>query len=215
MERKAAQLWRSVLSFMLIAAVVLTLAEIPAQAGSVVEEIEYNGNGRVGVEFNTDIVYPSLKIVVKTAAGKSLPIRITRKSSRVLRIIVSGFKQGQAYTVTVSGIRRKCGRRNLKVSGKIYTPTYKGCVQLKNAEYDIKDREVEFIFSADVEYRNPRITIKRGSTSYFRKINKKERREIEVSVKALKKGRIYTFTITGIRKKGAKKFGSISGTFRY
>lgn len=215
MKRKAAQLWRSILSLVLIAAVVLTIAEIPAQAGSVVKEIEYNGNGRVGVEFNTDIVYPSLKITVKTAAGKSLPIRITRKSSRALRIIVTGFKQGQAYTVTVSGIRRKSGGSNLKVSGKIYTPTFKGCVPLKNAEYDIKDREVEFIFSADVEYRNPRITVKRGSTNYFRKINKKESGEIEVSVNALKKGVIYTFTITGIRKKGAKTFGSITGTFRY
>ena len=49
--------------------------------------------------------------------------------------------------------------------------------------------------------------------NYVTGINTKQTREIEILVKKLVKGKTYNYKITGIRKKGTKKYVTIKGTF--
>ena len=99
------------------------------------------------------------------------------------------------------------------IKGKVYITVVNGKVPVKTIGYDEKDREVEFSFAKAVQWKASKVEITDGKKKYSVKITEKNRKELEVKVKKLKKGKVYQFTITGIRKKGDTKYTKISGSF--
>ena len=90
--------------------VVLSLisASIPAMAATAaISKTEYEGSGRVEVDFKKDVQYKSAKVTVKDSAGKSYTAKILEKDSDEMEVRVSGLKKGTKYTVKVSGVRLK------------------------------------------------------------------------------------------------------------
>ena len=49
---------------------------------------------------------------------------------------------------------------------------------------------------------------------YVRKIEETSRNEIEVKVNKLTAGKTYSFTVTGVRKKGTSEYVTVTGTFK-
>lgn len=101
----------------LIALVLVVLcmicATIPALAASAsIKKTEYEGSGKVEVDFKKDVQYKSAKVTVKDSAGKSYTAKITEKDSDEMEVRVSGLKKGTKYTVKVSGVRLKSAGGN-------------------------------------------------------------------------------------------------------
>lgn len=90
-------------------------------------------------------------------------------------------------------------------------------VVVESVEYDRDDREVEFEFRGSVKWRKspaPKVKITRSGKNYAKKIIKKDSDELEVKVKKLKYGSIYSYKITGVKSKRGKKYQTVTGTFR-
>lgn len=208
-------LWTRIASAMLAAIMAVGLTILPAQAACSIKKAEYEGNGKVEVKFTSKVTYPALKVTVKNSSGTKMSVKVIEKDDDDLEFKIKGFKAGQTYTYKISGIRKKGESKNSSVSGKITIPKSNGSVSVKKVEYDAEDREVDIEFAGKVQWKNPKVVIKNGKTDYVRKITDKGSDDIEVSVKALKKGVTYTYTISGIRKKGASKYGTVTGTFTY
>ncbi len=85
--------------------------------------------------------------------------------------------------------------------------------EIKSVEYQGNEK-VEVEFSGKVSWKKAKVTVTdTEGTVYKTKILEKDRNEIEVKVKALTAGKTYTYTITGIARKGTKKYQTLNGTF--
>ena len=198
----------------LLAALLMLLAAVPAFAACKIDEAEYEGKGKVEVSFTSKVTYDNLKVTVKDANGKKMKVRIIDRDDDDIEFKILKYKKGETYQYKITGIKEKGTAKSTKLSGKIMLPTSNGNVPVKEIEYDKKDKEVEFSFEKKVKWKSPKVSITDGSKEYVRSIKDRDNDEIEVSVKKLKKGKVYQYTISGIKKKGDKKYTTISGTFR-
>lgn len=200
-------------SLTLIVLLTLLLVRMPVDAAASIKKTEYEGKGKVEVEFKSKVKYNNLKVEVKNESGKIVKSKILDKDSDDLEFKITNYKAGQKYTFKIKGICKKGEKKYGTVSGSIKLPSSKGAVKVKEVEYDAGDREVNFEFAGRVQWKSPKVTIKKGSKNYVKRIDEKDNDEIEVVVKKLKKGVTYKYKITGVRKKGSKKYVTVSGTF--
>ncbi len=175
--------------------------------------VEYESKGNVEVNFNQNVRYKNVKVKVKDSAGKTVPAVITGKARDDLDFRIKKYKMGETYTFKISGVSRCSEEIYQTIKGKVYITVVNGKVPVKTIGYDEKDREVEFSFAKAVQWKASKVEITDGKKKYSVKITEKNRKELEVKVKKLKKGKVYQFTITGIRKKGDTKYTKISGSF--
>ena len=90
-------------------------------------------------------------------------------------------------------------------------------IVVKSVDYDPEDKKVDFEFKHNVQYKkNVKVTITYGKSkkNYVTSIQELSNKSLEVKVRKLKYGRVYKYKINGIRRKGAKSYKTISGTFR-
>ena len=200
---------------------VIGLTAMPSFAAPKLEDVDYEGNGRVEVEFHSNVKYKNAKVKVTDAKGKKVSASIVHKDGDDLTFKIKKVKGGQTYQFTISGIRKKSEKKYSSVKGKIYVPDT-STVAVKKVEYDAyddddddddDDYEVNFEFNTKVQWKSAKVTITDGTKNYVKKIDDKDNDEIEVRVEPLEKGKTYQYTISGVRKKGAKKYTSISGSF--
>ena len=178
-----------------------------------IKKIECESKGNVEVNFNQNVLYKNVKVKVKDSAGKTVPAVITGKDRDDLDFRIKKYRMGETYTFKISGVSRWPEEVYQTIKGKVYITVVNGNVPVKSIEYDEKDREVEFSFAKAVQWKASKVEITDGKKKYSVKITEKNRKELEVKVKKLKKGKVYQFTITGIRKKGDTKYTKISGSF--
>ena len=186
---------------------------VTAMAAPTIRKTEYEGKGKVDVSFGSKVSYNDVKVTVKNADGKSETCTIVNKDADDLEFRIKNYKAGSTYRYTISGVAVKGEKDYGSVSGKVSIPKAKGGIPLKEIEYDAKDKEVTFDFDTRVEWKSPKVKIRKNGKNYVKKIRAKDADDIEVSVKKLKKGKKYKYTISGIRKKGSGDYTSISGTF--
>lgn len=188
-------------------------AAMPAMASPKIKEAEYEGNGRVEVDFGTKVSYKNAKVTVKDSNGKAYSTKINKKDDDDLTFTIKSFKKGLTYTYKISGIRKKTEKSYSTITGKIKIPAATAAPKVKKVEYDRKDKDVDFKFTTKVQWKSPKVTIKSGTTNYVVKINEKDNDEIEVKVKNLTKGKKYTYKISGVRVNGTKTYKTVTGTF--
>ena len=198
----------------LFAFLILTgLTASPAKAAAI-DHTDYEGKGKIEVNFDTKVTYKDLKVTVKNASGKKMKVKIVEKDDDDLEFKIKNYKAGTKYTYTIKGVYSRGASTTKKLTGKIKIPKADGGLPLKEVDYDAKDKEVEIEFDCRVDWKNPKVTITRGSKDYVRAIEDKDNDGIEIKVKKLKAGKVYHYTITGISKKGSGKWTTVSGTFR-
>ena len=193
--------------------IMLTAFHVPAGAKAVIEEMDYEGNGKVELDFKGSVRYKKAKLTVKNAKGGKVKAVITKKSPEELEFVIRKPKQGQTYSFTISGIRNKKDKKYGRVKGKIYIPVVNGSVPVETVEYDPKDTEVEFEFSKKVKWQNPCVSVWDGRQHLALGISETENDKIEVKVSSLQKGSLYYYCIRGIAKKTDSAFSQVSGTF--
>lgn len=100
----------------------------------------------------------------------------------------------------------------LFIAGRAPLPAMAAPPRLEEVEYK-GGGMVEVEFLKKVRYRNPRVTVKDAEGKTCRaSITGKDRDDLTFKIKDYKEGASYTFTVSGVRKKGTKKYGSVSGT---
>lgn len=212
-------------SILLAMVLILSISAPALAASSMIKKVEYEGNGKVDVDFSSKVQYKNAKVTVKDSSGKSYSVKITEKDSDDLEFKVSNIKAGKTYTFTISGIRKKGAKSYTKYSGKFTVPsesttstspttsTTPTSSMIKKVKYE-GNGKVEVDFKSKVQYKNTKVTVKDSSgKSYSVKITDKDSDDIEFRVSNITEGATYTFTISGIRKKGASSYTSYTGTF--
>ena len=189
------------------------VAAVPAFAAPKVKKAEYEGKGRVEVDFNSKVKYKNVKVTVKDNKGATYSTTINEKDNDDLTFTIKNFKTGRTYTYTISGVKKNNESSYGKVTGKVTIPTPTTTPKVKEVDYDKGDREVEFEFTTRVQWKGTKVTITDGSKNYVTRIKEKDSDSIEVKVSKLTIGKKYTYKISGVRVKGANSYKTISGTF--
>lgn len=204
---------RNKLIAMLLTVTLLAMALSSAMAAAPkVKGTGYEGNGVVEVEFRTENVrYKCVKVVVKNAAGKALPVKILELDDDEITFKVSGFKAGAKYCYTVSGVRAGKSGSYGSVRGCFRVPAKP---MIKKAAYDRKDREIEVDFAAKVQYKNLEVTVKdaKGNAVKVKGLEKDDD-DLDVKVPDLIAGEKYTVTVKGVRAKGQGSYITLRKTF--
>ena len=85
--------------------------------------------------------------------------------------------------------------------------------RIQKAKYE-KNGKVEVDFRSKVSYRNLKVTVKDSTgKAYTAVITERDDDELEFVVKKFKAGAKYTYKISGIKARGEKTYGTVSGTF--
>lgn len=195
------------------AMVFILTAAMPVLAAPKITQTDYEGRGRVEVDFGSKVNYKNVKVTVKDSAGKTYTTRIVEKDNDDLTFDIQKYAEGKTYTYTITGIKKRSESEYGKVTGTVKIPAKSALPQVKKVEYDRKDKEVEFDFNTKVEWKGANVKIKNGSKNYVVKILSKDNDEIDVKVKGLQPGTKYTYTISGVRTRGSKDYKTVTGTF--
>lgn len=201
--------------FALLLVAALLLSAVPAFAASAsIRKVEYEGSGKVEVEFKKDVQYKSAKVKVWDEDGKSYTARIREKDEEDLTFKVSSIAAGKEYKFTISGVRAGRSGSYGSVSGYFETPAAK-TVSIRDLDYDREDRELEIEFNCKVQYKSLKVQVRdEDGKSYSVKIREKDNDSVEVRISGLKKGVKYGVKVSGVRSEGADSYTSASKTFR-
>ena len=196
---------KRVLAIVMTLLCAVSLIRIPVEAkAQQIKKTEYEGNGKVEVEFFGYVQYKNAKVTVKAPDGTKLTAKITDKDHDDLDFKVKGLKAGTKYTYTISGIRFGKSGKYGSVSGTFKTP--KTELFIEKVKYDKRDKELEIEFFTRVQFKNVKVTlIDENGKSTSLKVTDKDKEELEVRASDLKKGKTYTVKVSGVRlyKKGS------------
>lgn len=199
----------------LLAVMLLAFAAAPAMAAAPkIRKTEYEGNGIVGVDFNSERVrYKSAKVKVKDEAGKSHSATILEKDDDDITFRIDNPKAGAKYTFTISGVRVGKSGSYGSVKGSFRTPSY-SAPEIEELDYDAEDRELDIDFTTRVQFKNLKVAVKDadGRAVTVQKI-KKGKDDIEVKLRGVVPGETYSVTVSGVSVKGKDSYASVTGTF--
>lgn len=193
--------------------IALLLPGLAALAAPSIESVEVKSNGRIEIEFRSEVCYKSTKVLLKDENGKRVPARITKKDDDELTIKPGALTEGARYTVTISGVRAKGESAYTSVSGSFVAPVVSK-PSIKSVEYEGRGH-VEVDFYARVQYKNAKVTVTDASgKTYKAKITEKDRDDLTIKVTGIQPGKHYAFTISRIRAYGTGQYRSVTGSFR-
>lgn len=204
------------LTLLLSLMLVLTMSGTAVFAASAptIKDADYEGAGRVEVEFTGKVAWKNASVTVKDTAGKKYTATVIEKDSDEIEFKIKNYKRNTTYKFTIKGVAKKGTTSYTSVSGKVKIPAA-GKIVLDDVDYDSEDKEVEFEFKGKVQWKSPAVTITDSSgKNYVTKILSKDKDSIEVKVKGMKEGKTYNYKITGIRKAGTKDYITLSGKFK-
>ena len=215
MKKKAVR----IVTLLVVLIMAMQAFAVMAIAAPQIEKVKGKKNGVVEVDFYGDVRYRNLKVTVKDSSGKKYKTRIVERDDDELEFKIVNYKAGKKYSYTISGIRQRGERTYGKVRGVVTIPKAKSTskskanVGVRKVEYDAEDKELDIDFNKKVWWENPTIKISDGSKTYSAWITDYDDDDLEVYVRGLKRGRTYTYTISGVCPAGSAKAGKVSGSF--
>ena len=199
---------------LMLAAITLFALAIPAYAAAPkIKETEYEGNGRIEVDFSGKVSYKNVKVTVANAAGKRFTAVIVEKDDDDLTFLVQNLKAGVKYTYVISGVRKGKSGAYGTVKDSFKVPAASG-LRIKEVEYDADDRELDIDFNKKVSYKSAKVVVKDADgKTYAARITEKDDDDMEVRVQGLKYGERYTVTVSGVAVRGTKKYETLTAEF--
>lgn len=216
MERMEHFMKRRIIAALIALTTVLPAAQPALAATASVKKTEYEGAGRVEIDFRRDVQYKNLKLTVKDSTGKTYAARILQRDEDDLTFQVQNIQPGMKYAYSLSGVRAGRSGKYGKVSGKFSVPSAKPTTPLavKRAVYDAGDRELDLDFNQKVSYKNLKVKVKdsTGKSYSVRSIDRDDD-GLNFRISNIAAGRSYTYTITGIRAGKSGSYGTLKGSF--
>lgn len=201
--------------FMMMAATLfLAHPVMAASKAPAVDSVKYESSKKIEVEFKGDVHYKNPSIKVTDSKGKAYTATILEADDDDFTFRIASPKKGMTYTYKISNVA-KAGSNNFTTVKGTFRIAGKTEVLVEDVDYDREDKEVTFEFQGNVKWKNAKVVIKDSTGKNFvQRIKEKDNDEIEVKVKGLTKGKKYTYKITGVARKGSKKFKTVKGTFK-
>lgn len=192
-------------------------SEVYAASGKPsIEKTEYEGRGRVEVEFYGNVRYSNAKVTVKKlSTGQTYTADILKKDSDDIEFRSPSYTSGCKYKYTISGIKRYGAGSYTSVSGYFRVPKA-GSIKIEDIEYDAEDRELSVDFRTKVNWNNPSVMIYTTSGQYVcsGRVIERENDGIEFRLdKRLSYGKKYTCKISGVKARTGSTYKTISKTF--
>ena len=119
---KKMNLFKKSAAAILAAALLITTAASAFAAAPAIRKTEYEGKGRVDVDFTKKVAYKNAKVTVKDSDGTAYTATIIDKDNDDLDFKIKNYKEGKTYTFTISGVRVKGTKKYGKVSGQVEIP---------------------------------------------------------------------------------------------
>ena len=119
------RLWKRAVTVTLMLAMVFSLQMAPSHAAGTtprIEEVSYEGNGKVEVEFDRAVQYKNLKITVTDTSKKKYKVRILEKDDDELEFQIVKYKKGKKYNFKIKSVRYKKYRVYKTVKGSVKIP---------------------------------------------------------------------------------------------
>lgn len=198
----------------LLALSVVLAASVPAFAAEVsIRKVEYEGAGRVEVDFDGYVQYENVEVIVNDDSGKNYLTEIRELDGDDLSFKVSDIAAGQSYSFVISGVRSGKTGSYASVQGSFEVPPAK-TLAIRSLDYDREDRELEIDFNARVQYEDLKVLVKDASgQSYSVKVRDMDDDSVEVRVSGLKRGESYSVEVSGVRADGMNDIDIVSGNF--
>lgn len=197
-----------------IAIAAAMLLALPALAA--VPEVfraEYEGNGRVEIDFRNDVDYQNLEVTVTGPLGAPQNVTILELDDDELTFSIADILPETTYSYTVTGVREGRSGDYGSITGEFATPA-EGAVVITELEGEADDGEIEIEFLGRVDYDNPTVTVtKADGTILDARIEERDGDSIELNARGLTRGEEYTVTITGVAQRDTNNFGSAVRTF--
>lgn len=195
---------------------VMTLGGTSVFAASkpTVEKADYEGSGRIEVEFSGKVSWKNAAVTVKDLNGKTYKATIIEKDSDEIDFRIKNYKKNKTYKITIKGVAKRGTTSYTSVTTKVKIPAA-GKITIDEIDYDKTDREVEIDFVGRVQWKSPTVKITDSNgKNYVTRIIEKDSEGIEIKVNKLTTGKTYKYKITGIRKYGTKDYITLSGSFK-
>lgn len=201
---------KKLLSVLLIALLAASVPVFAAQNDTI--RVEYDGYGRVEVDFRKNVRYKDAMVEVKDSQGASLPAVIMDRDEDDLDFVVENLIPGESYSFNFTGVTYLLSGE--AVPGGSFRVPGEGEVAIKKIDYDRDDRELEIEFVGRVEYEELLVTIEDtvGKT-YDVNIRERDRDSLEARVSGLDRGSEYTVTVSGVRLTDSANTVSVSASF--
>lgn len=197
----------------IVALALLLCSAAPALAASLETKAAYQGGKVVKIEFNQDVEFKDSSVELIDKAMKLYKAKITKKGARSLLVSVPSIKSGAEYKYKVSGVRAKGAAEYGAVGGALTLPD--GAQPHILTYQFLGSRKASFQFMRKVEYKAPKVTVVNEKGEKFAaKVVKKSSGELVVSIPEAVKGEKYKLTLSGVRVKGQKDYGTVSKEFR-
>jgi len=202
---------KKLLSVLLVALLMASIPVFAAQNESI--RVEYDGYGRVEVDFRKNVRYNEAKVDVQDSSGASLPAVILDRDEDDLDFVVENLVPGETYSFTITGVSYAKDGNTEPFTGSFRVPG-EGEIVIQKIDYDRDDRELEIEFTGRVEYGELIVTIEDESgKTYDASIREKDRDSVELRVSGLERGVEYSVTVSGVRLPDSANTVSITEKF--
>lgn len=153
------------------------------------EEVKYEGNGVVEVEYHGHVKYKKAKVVVKDTKGKKYSVKLIKKGKDETKFKIKNLKKGKTYKFTIKGVKKAGTKKYGKVSGKVSVPAAKKAVVVSQAVDAAKAKQIA-LNDAAVRYG-----IDTSKIYAFKSERDKDdgRFEYEIEFKCNKNGVVYEY----------------------
>ncbi len=119
---KKTNLFKKSAAALLAAALLISTAASAFASAPAIKKAEYEGKGKVDVDFTEKVAYKDVTVTVKDSAGSSYTAVILDKDNDDIEFRIKNYKEGKTYTFTISGIKVKGTTEYGKVSGQVKIP---------------------------------------------------------------------------------------------
>lgn len=200
----------------LLAALVLTIPVLALSAPTAPVppfRAEYEGNGRVEIDFRgDDVMYRNLSVTAADLTGIPQTVTVLEVDDDDLTFMIENIQPSTAYTFTVSGVKLPGDADYGVITGEITTPA-PGETAIQKVELD-DGRELEVEFAGRVSYDNPTVTVTAADgTQLSAVVTERDDDSIEIRVEGIARGNDYTVTVAGVGEAGSGIFGTVNRSF--
>ena len=197
---------------LLLTALLLTATALGASTGQApAYRAEYDGNGRVEIDFRSGATYKNLSVTVLDPDGVAQTVTILETDDDDLTFKIESIQPSTTYSFTVSGVQLP-GAEPEALTGEITTPAA-GETAIRSIEAD-DGNELEIEFAGRVDYADPTVTVTDAEGAELTcVITEKDDDSMEVRAEGLVKGEDYTVTVTGVGEAGSGISGTVTRTF--
>lgn len=107
----------AIVCVMVVTSAVPAFASVPKK-----EKVEYEGKGKVEVEFYGHVKYRSLKVTVKDTSGKKYKAKVVHRDNDEIKFKILNRKAGKTYKFTIRYVKKTGTFKYGKVYGTVKIP---------------------------------------------------------------------------------------------